>query len=192
MSPSIRRSHCDPTAGDSLLTLAFEVLARELRTYQNRLQYIVLQFSPKHRWQSAWSLAKWPISKQEDAARKESRESSQYNAIGSETMGTLLTLEAISRRKTGALLRAPLRMSFFFARASKMCIDALDCYGRRHRFGFSNHRRSSLTSKAKTRNWANGWARIPDLGKLTYPKFLGVDGSRRRAREFSRGSQFSD
>ena len=38
-------------------------------------------------------------------------------------------MEAIHRRKTGALLRAPLRMGAVIAGASETCIDALDRYG---------------------------------------------------------------
>ena len=34
-------------------------------------------------------------------------------------------------------------------------------------------------------SWASASARIPRLGKWTYPRFLGVDGSRRRARQLA-------
>ena len=34
-------------------------------------------------------------------------------------------------------------------------------------------------------SWASAWARIPSLGKWTYPRFLGIDGSRRRAQQLA-------
>jgi geranylgeranyl diphosphate synthase type II len=117
-------------------------------------------------------------------SKKESRETEYNDNITAETIGTLLTLEAIHRRKTGALLRAPLRMGAVIAGASDMCIDALDRYGSAIGLAFQIVD-DLLDVQGKESKLGKRIGKDSDLGKWTYPKFLGVDGSRRRARELA-------
>ncbi len=118
-----------------------------------------------------------------NCGNKESRDS-DYTMIASETIGSLHTLEAIHRRKTGALLRAPLRMGAVIAGASKMCIDALDRYGSAIGLAFQIID-DLLDVQGEESKLGKRVGKDFELGKWTYPKFLGLDGSRRRARELA-------
>ena len=98
--------------------------------------------------------------------------------------GTPEALEAIHRRKTGALLRAPLRMGAIVAGASANERDALDIYGKAIGLAFQivddlldvQGDESKLGKRVRKDN---------ELGKWTYPGFWGVEGSRRRARQLA-------
>src|SRR5207245_1620648 len=90
-------------------------------------------------------------------------------------------LEAIHRRKTGALLRASLRMGGIVAGADGVALAALDAYG--HAVGLAFQIVDDLLDvqgdEAKLGKRVN---KDHDLGKWTYPGLLGPEGSRRHAR----------
>jgi geranylgeranyl diphosphate synthase type II len=169
-------------AGDSLLTLAFEVLAREIKPEAIALRCVTILAEAS----GAIGMVGGQMADLEAGrcSKKESRESEYNDNITAETIGTLLTLEAIHRRKTGALLRAPLRMGAVIAGASDMCIDALDRYGSAIGLAFQIVD-DLLDVQGKESKLGKRIGKDSDLGKWTYPKFLGVDGSRRRARELA-------
>ncbi len=99
--------------------------------------------------------------------------------------GTVEALEAIHRRKTGALLRASLRMGAAVAGAP--------AGEPRRRWTPTAGRwawpsRSSTTCSTSQGDEAKLGKRVgkdSGLGKWTYPGFLGVEGSRRRARQLA-------
>ena len=93
-------------------------------------------------------------------------------------------MEAIHRRKTGALLRAPLQMGAVIAGASDRCLNALDRYGDAIGLAFQIVD-DLLDLQGEESKLGKRVGKDSDLGKWTYPKFLGVDGSRRRARELA-------
>jgi hypothetical protein len=105
-------------AGDGLLTLAFEVLACEVRPPSAALRCVqVLAEAAGPRGMVAGQMA-------------DLQAEGRTEAEGRPADGTLAELEAIHRRKTGALLRAPLRMGAAIAEAPDRCIEALDRYGK--------------------------------------------------------------
>jgi geranylgeranyl diphosphate synthase, type II len=168
-------------AGDSLLTLAFEVLAREIKPEATALRCVTILAEAA----GAVGMVGGQMADLEaGGCNKEESRKSNYGNTSSETIGTLLTLEAIHRRKTGALLRAPLRMGAVIAGASNMCIDALDRYGSAIGLAFQIVD-DLLDVQGEESKLGKRVGKDSDLGKWTYPKFLGVDGSRRRARELT-------
>ena len=97
---------------------------------------------------------------------------------------TLEKLEAIHRRKTGALLRASLRMGAIVAGADPNTIGALDRYGRAVGLAFQIVD-DLLDVQGDEAKLGKRVGKDQGLGKWTYPGLLGLDGSRRRARELA-------
>jgi geranylgeranyl diphosphate synthase type II len=97
-------------AGDALLTLAFEVIATHVRPAEAAIGCV-----------RALAEASGPIG-------MVGGQMADLQAEGRPD-GTLDALEAIHRRKTGALLRASLRMGAIVAGADEASLQALDVYG---------------------------------------------------------------
>jgi geranylgeranyl pyrophosphate synthase len=97
---------------------------------------------------------------------------------------TIEALEAIHRRKTGALLRAALRMGAHCASAPAEWVEALDVYGRDVGLAFQivDDLLDVEGDEAKLGKRAR---KDSDHGKWTYPALLGVDGSRDHARRLA-------
>jgi geranylgeranyl diphosphate synthase type II len=157
-------------AGDGLLTFAFELVAREVQPAAAALRCV--QILAEAAGPSGMVGGQMADLQAEQQALVENDE------------GSLERLEAIHRRKTGALLRAPLRMGAVIAQAPQSHQDALDHYGRAVGLAFQivddlldvEGDESKLGKRVK---------KDSDLGKWTYPRFLGLDGSRRRARQLA-------
>jgi geranylgeranyl diphosphate synthase type II len=101
---------------------------------------------------------------------------------GGDNGGGIEMLESIHRRKTGAMIRASLRLGAITARAGQPELDALDGYGRSLGLLFQItddlldvRGRQEQTGKRVGKDFA--------LKKLTYPGLLGVDESLRRAEQ---------
>jgi geranylgeranyl diphosphate synthase type II len=152
-------------AGDALLTLAFEVVARHTRPAEAAAACVR-------------ALA--------EGAGPEGMVGGQMADLQAEgrTDGTPEALEAIHRRKTGALLRAALRMGAAVAGAPEPWARALDAYGRAVGLAFQivDDLLDVQGDEAKLGKRVN---KDSDLGKWTYPAFLGVEGSRLRARQLA-------
>jgi geranylgeranyl diphosphate synthase type II len=151
-------------AGDGLLTLAFEVLVR---------------YTPPD------SAAKC-VRILAEAAGPEGMVGGQMADLHAEgrTDGTVAALEAIHRRKTGALLRAPLRMGATIAGASDSQMKALDDYGRAVGLAFQIVD-DLLDVQGDEAKLGKRVQKDSDLGKWTYPGFLGIEESRRKARQLA-------
>ncbi|MDR3633623.1 MAG: polyprenyl synthetase family protein [Isosphaeraceae bacterium] len=152
-------------AGDGLLTLAFEVLARHVRPAEAAAGCVrVLAEAAGPEGMVAGQMADLEAEGRDDA--------------------TLEALEAIHRRKTGALLRGSLRMGGIIAGADETCLRALDSYG--HAVGLAFQIIDDLLDvqgdEAKLGKRVN---KDSQLGKWTYPGLLGIEGSRRRARQLA-------
>jgi len=95
--------------------------------------------------------------------------------------GSVKLLEAIHLRKTGALLRASLTMGAAASGANAELTTALDEYGRALGLAFQiqDDLLDATGDPAKT---GKKVGKDLELGKWTYPAFLGVEESRRRAR----------
>ena len=153
-------------AGDSLLTLAFEVLARDIQP-------------PAAAAACVLALA--------EGSGPSGMAGGQMADLQAEERTDPITaegLEAIHRRKTGALLRASLRMGGIVAGAAPEQLRALDIYGRAVGLAFQivDDLLDVQGDEAKLGKRVN---KDQGLGKWTYPGLLGLDGSRRRARELA-------
>ncbi len=179
--PTCHRAYDEATAilcGDGLLTLAFEVLARGIEPASAAVECVailadasgplgmvggqMLDLESEGRWDEPRALG---------AARR---------AVAESQTATLEALEAIHRKKTGALLRASLRMGAVVAAAPAEWTDALDRYGQAVGLAFQivDDLLDVLGDEAKMGKRVR---KDRELGKWTYPRFLGVEGSRRRA-----------
>ena len=147
-------------AGDALLTLAFEVLARHTRP-------------PDVAARCCAVLA--------EAAGAAGMVGGQVDDLAAEQFGGgLETLESIHARKTGALLLASLRLGAICAHAVEQQSRALHDYGRRLGLAFQItddlldvHGDEAAMGKRVKKDSSRR--------KLTFPALLGVDESRRRA-----------
>lgn len=151
-------------AGDALLTLAFEVVARHTRP-PGAASACVLALA-----EGAGPAGM--VGGQMADLEAESRPDGDGDAD---------QLEAIHRRKTGALLRAALRMGSAVAGASDEEAEALDRYGRAIGLAFQiiDDLLDVQGDEAKMGKRVN---KDSELGKWTYPRFLGIEGSRSKAR----------
>lgn len=151
-------------AGDALLTLAFEVIVRHTRPADAAAECVALL--------AAAAGPRGMVGGQMADLESEDRPLSQ---------GSAEALEAIHRRKTGALLRCALRLGAVVAAAPPEIARALDRYGACVGLAFQIvddlldvEGDESKTGKRVGKDSA--------AGKWTYPGFLGADESRARAR----------
>ncbi len=166
--PTCHRAFDEATAvlaGDALLTLAFEVIARDVRPTSAALACVLA------------------LAEGAGPAGMVGGQMADLEAEG-QPDATLGELEAIHRRKTGALLRASLKMGAIVAGADGPTLRALDVYG--HAVGLAFQIVDDLLDvqgdEAKLGKRVN---KDHGLGKWTYPGLLGLEGSRRHARELA-------
>jgi geranylgeranyl diphosphate synthase type II len=147
-------------AGDALLTLAFETLAREIK--------------PE-------ALAGRCCLELARAAGAAALVGGQADDLAAEqTGGDADTLEAIHRRKTGAMFLVSLRLGGLCAGADAEQLAALDTYGKAIGLAFQivDDLLDEGGDEAAMGKRVNKDA---DRGKLTFPRLWGVDESRARA-----------
>jgi geranylgeranyl diphosphate synthase type II len=166
--PTCHRAFDEATAvlaGDGLLTLAFEVIARRMRPPEAAARCVL-------------TLA--------EAAGPDGMVGGQMADLLAEgrTDATVAELEAIHRRKTGALLLAALRMGAISAGASAATCEAIDTYGRAVGLAFQIVD-DLLDVEGDEAKMGKRVQKDSGLGKWTYPGLLGVDGSRARARQLA-------
>lgn len=166
-------------AGDALLALAFEVLAREMRPAATAASCCAVLAQA----------AGWGALVGGQAADLEAERSLHADgtptAHGPGEPGALLSLlEAIHRRKTGALFLAALRLGGLAAAASECQHAALQAYGMRLGLAFQIcddlldvEGRVDILGKRTNKDAARG--------KLTFPRVLGIEGSRARAAQLA-------
>jgi geranylgeranyl diphosphate synthase type II len=161
-------------AGDGLLTLAFEVIAREVRPSSAALRCVAIMAE-----------AAGPSGMVAGQMADLLAERSEANGVRDRpTEVTLSALEAIHRRKTGALLGAALRMGAAVAEAPEELVAALNRYGDAVGLAFQIVD-DLLDVEGDETKLGKRVGRDSELGKWTYPRFLGVDGSRCRARQLA-------
>jgi geranylgeranyl diphosphate synthase type II len=147
-------------AGDALLTLAFEVLARDIRP-------------PEVAVACALVLAR-------AAGACELVGGQADDLAGESQAGGLARLEAIHRRKTGALFLAALEMGGRVAGADATQLTALNEYGKRVGLAFQITD-DLLDVRGNSQAMGKRAGKDSDRGKLTFPGLLGIDESVRRA-----------
>lgn len=151
-------------AGDALLTLAFEVTAQHMQ--------------PAVAAQCVVELA--------EASGASGMVGGQMADLEAETRAdaTLEALEGIHRRKTGALLRAPLRLGALAAQAPESHLESLDRYGRAVGLAFQIVD-DLLDVEGDEAKMGKRVRKDSNLGKWTYPGLLGIEASRTRARDLA-------
>ncbi len=150
-------------AGDGLLTEAFAVLARGVRPVEI-IGDCVLELA--------------------QAAGVSGMVGGQQADLESESLSsiTIEQLEAIHRRKTGALLAASLRLGARIGGASPQILRSLTIYGESIGLAFQIAD-DLLDVLGQQEKMGKGVRKDATLGKQTYPSLLGVEESRRRAKE---------
>ncbi len=166
--PTCHRAFDEATAvlaGDALLTLAFEVTARHVRPAEAAAACV-----------AALAEAAGP-------AGMVGGQMADLLAEGRDD-GTTEALEAIHRRKTGALLRGSLRLGALAVGGDRASLEALDVYG--HAVGLAFQIVDDLLDvEGDETKLGKRVGKDFGLGKWTYPGFLGIEGSRMRARQLA-------
>jgi len=146
-------------AGDALLTLAFEVLARGVQPSEVAAA-------------SCLALAR--------AAGPAALVGGQADDLAGGVARDLESLESIHRRKTGAMFLVSLHLGGLAAAASATQLAALEAYGKRMGLAFQIVD-DLLDVGGIEANLGKRVGKDADRGKLTFPGLLGVEESRRRA-----------
>lgn len=161
-------------AGDALLTLAFQTLAES--------------YPPATSAACCLELARGAGAAGMVGGQVEDLAWERGGSSLSKQTHSLEALENIHARKTGALFRACLRLGVLVAQGERIggpdrrIMAALDGYGRC--FGMAFQITDDLLDSEGCAVQAGKRVRKDaSRGKLTYPSFLGVDESRRRAEE---------
>jgi geranylgeranyl diphosphate synthase type II len=149
-------------AGDALLTMAFEVLARDVRPARVAADCCL-------------ELAR--------AAGPAALVGGQADDLdGTNGAADVARLEAIHRRKTGAMIQVSIRLGAMIARGSRRQRSALEKYGQRLGLAFQITD-DLLDVGGDEQTLGKRAGKDADRGKLTFPGLLGVDESRRRAEQ---------
>jgi geranylgeranyl diphosphate synthase type II len=152
-------------AGDGLLTLAFELIARHIPSAEaSRACVLALAEGAGPSGMVGGQMADLQAEGRDDA--------------------TLEALEAIHRRKTGALLRSALRMGAAVAGAPESQTAALDAYGGAIGLAFQIID-DLLDVEGDETKLGKRVQKDSGHGKWTYPALLGVAESRARARRLA-------
>jgi geranylgeranyl diphosphate synthase type II len=184
-------------AGDGLLTLAFEVLGSSYGPRTAAVSTVelaggagpagmvggqTLDLEAEGRIETAAGRARPPPATGRGFAPP---------SLGGKGDGGLGSLEAIHRRKTGALFRSALRLGLYAAQAERddgvnsAALAAIDDYAAA--FGLLFQITDDLLDVESTADkTGKRVGKDADRGKLTYPGLLGVEESRRRAAELGR------
>ena len=181
--PTCHRAFDEATAilaGDGLLTLAFEVISREVRPSSAAVKCVAILAEAA----GPSGMVAGQMADLQAEGRADVHSHGRSGSGPVEMTATLAALEAIHRRKTGALLRAPLRMGAVIAAAPETYIEALDRYGKAVGLAFQIVD-DLLDVQGDEAKLGKRVGKDSELGKWTYPRFLGVDGSRRRARQLA-------
>jgi geranylgeranyl diphosphate synthase, type II len=173
-------------AGDGLLTLAFEVLAADVRPSEIAAACCADLASAA----GVCGMVGGQVADLEAAMRTFSREK-RLEKIGegvqaaegpseADRAALLEQLEAVHARKTGRLLACALSLGGRIARADAQLLDSLKKYGKLVGLAFQITD-DLLDLTGDVQKMGKGVRKDADHGKLTYPSLLGEERSRRRA-----------
>jgi geranylgeranyl diphosphate synthase type II len=175
-------------AGDGLLTLAFELLAREIRPGELAAACCADLASAAG---MSGMVGGQMADLQSEAARSDVRSDVRSDRLqpakgpaeaGHYEPSSLQQLESIHRRKTGRLLSAALSMGARIAGGSSEFRTALEAYGQS--IGLAFQIADDLLDVVGDRvKMGKDVRKDSNLGKLTYPALLGEDESREKASE---------
>jgi len=174
-------------AGDGLLTLAFEILARDIKTADVAVACVLdLASAAGVDGMVGGQMAdlQGEIAEMADASQDGGTVDLESGQTGAdeqcEQTRKVLELEAIHLRKTGRLLRSALTMGGRIAKADKNTVEMLDHFGKCVGLAFQIAD-DLLDITGDEAKMGKGVRKDAELGKLTYPGLLGIEESRRRA-----------
>jgi geranylgeranyl diphosphate synthase type II len=171
--PTCHKAYDEATAilaGDGLLTLAFELIAGGVAPESSALACVrILAEAAGPDGMVGGQMADLQA---------------EHRALDEHAEGSLAELEAIHRRKTGALLKAPLQMGAAIAQAPEPHREALARYGKAVGLAFQIID-DLLDVEGDEAKLGKRVGKDSGHGKWTYPRFLGVEGSRTRARQLA-------
>jgi geranylgeranyl diphosphate synthase type II len=174
-------------AGDGLLTLAFEILARDIKPAEVAVACVLdLASAAGVNGMVGGQMADLQGERADmaDSSQDTGAEDSEFGQTGSdessEQTRKVSQLEAIHLRKTGRLLRSTLTMGGRIAKADENTVEMLDHFGKCVGLAFQIAD-DLLDITGDEAKMGKGVRKDAELGKLTYPGLLGLDESRRRA-----------
>ncbi len=177
-------------AGDALLTLAFEIIARDTQPGSVAAACCADLASA-----AGWcGMVAGQVADIEGESRDECRETrasskdeppaatpsgSQLSTLNSR-LSALAQLESIHRRKTGRLLCSAVTLGARVAQADAKLVNRLEEFGKRVGLAFQIAD-DLLDVTGDAAKLGKGVGKDATLGKMTYPALLGVEESRRKA-----------
>ena len=174
-------------AGDALLTLAFEVIARDVRPASVAAACCAdLACAAGACGMVGGQVADLEAESQSvlgSSARRSNEDSSTTGALcDGRGPDSLTHLQSIHRRKTGRLIRSALTLGGRIAQADVATLGTLDHYGTCIGLAFQIAD-DVLDVTGSQDKLGKGVGKDAGLGKLTYPGLLGLDRSRQMAQE---------
>jgi geranylgeranyl diphosphate synthase, type II len=163
-------------AGDGLLTLAFDVLARDVRPTEAAAGCCLDLASAA----GAIGMVGGQMADLEAEGRWGAKPQTAGSLNSSQTEAAVSRLEAIHRRKTGRLLSCALTLGGRIAGASPEILRRLELYGQDVGLAFQIAD-DLLDVDGNAAKMGKGVQKDAGLGKLTYPGLLGIPESRNRA-----------
>jgi len=157
-------------AGDALLTMAFETLAKEVRPAAVAVRCC-----------AGLAEAAGPC----NMVGGQADDVAVAGVDGSSAGLGIETLESIHNRKTGAMIRLSLRLGALVADADAKRLSALDEYGRRLGLAFQITD-DLLDVRSDEATAGKRVGKDAERGKLTFPGLLGIDASVQRAKDLIR------
>jgi geranylgeranyl diphosphate synthase type II len=172
-------------AGDALLTLAFQVLAKDAPADRAAELVRLLAAAAGHGGMVGGQVLDLEAEgalqqKKTAAAPKRKRQAESTSDVVSET--PLERVEAIHRRKTGALITAAVEMGAATAGAAEPTRQILARYGRRIGLAFQI-KDDILDIEGESEALGKSAGKDAASGKLTYPSVLGLEEARQLLRE---------
>jgi len=167
-------------AGDALLTLAFEIVARHAR--RGAVAELTRALASGAGWTGMVGGQVLDLEGEGAAAQPPKRKKAAARAAEEAAPTLRERVEAIHRRKTGALITAALHMGAISARAPREAREALRAYGQRLGLAFQI-KDDILDVEAPAEVLGKTAGKDQKSGKLTYPAVLGMDEAKKLLRE---------
>ena len=161
-------------AGDALLAQSFEVLATEIKPAAAAAACCGV-------------LAKAAGACELVGGQADDLAGESYEYETNESEDALIHLEQIHRRKTGALMRASLKLGAIATGGSQRQIAALDAYGAHLGLAFQVTD-DLLDCQSDAATLGKRTQKDSAAGKLTYPAMLGLEGSSEKAHQLIRSA----
>lgn len=166
-------------AGDALLTLAFEVIARDIRP-GTVAAACCADLASASGWCGMVAGQVADLEAEQESCNDGCNGSAGNNGHHRDSKAALSQLEGIHRRKTGRLLCSAVTMGARIAQADPDLIERLTQFGRNVGLAFQIAD-DLLDVTGDAAKLGKNVGKDASLGKMTYPGLLGIEGSRQKA-----------